>query len=72
MFENLETYLLKDDWETILDKDIKRIIVLGITEAARREIIPFLNLGAAFEKCEAGVFFVEMIKKILTTKIWWY
>jgi len=43
--------------------------VLGITEAARREIIPFLNLGAAFEKCEAGMFFVEMIKKILTTKI---
>ena len=29
---------------------------LSITGAARGEILPFLQLGAAFEKCEAGVF----------------
>ena len=28
-------------------------------------------MGAAFEQCEAGMFFVEMIKRIKTTKIRW-
>ncbi len=60
--QNLETYLLNNDWETILDKDVKRMIVSGIRGAARREIIPFLQLGAVFKQCEAGVFFEKMTR----------
>jgi len=59
MFEwckNLETFLLKEYWERIPEKDLKRMMVSSITGAARGEILPFLQLGAAFEKCEAGVF----------------
>ena len=44
------------------------MIVSSITGAARREIIPFLQLGAAFEQCEAGVFFVEMNKRFSQQK----
>ena len=54
--KNLETFLLKEYWDTIPEKDLKRIMVSSITEAARGEILPFLQLGAAFEKCEAEVF----------------
>ena len=36
--------------------------------AARREIILFLQLGAAFEKCEAGVFYVKMMKRFSQQK----
>ena len=71
MFEwckNLETHLLKDGWETIPDKDIKRMMVSCITGAARREIIPFFQMGVAFERCEAGVFFAEMMKRFLQQK----
>ena len=41
--ENLETYLQNDDGETIQDKNTKRMIVLCIMGAARREIIPFFS-----------------------------
>ena len=61
--ENLETHLFNDDWETIPNEYLKRMIVSSITGAARREIILLLQLGAAFEQCEAGVFFVEMNKR---------
>ena len=71
MFEwckNLETFLLKEYWERIPEKDIKRMMVSSITGAARGEILPFLKLGAAFEKCEAGVFWVEMMKRFSQQK----
>ena len=32
----METHLLNDGWETILDKDIRRMIVASITGAARK------------------------------------
>ena len=35
-----------------------------ITGAARREIILFTKMGVAFERCEAGVFFAEMMKRL--------
>ena len=41
--ENLETHLLNDDWKTISDENMERRIILCITGAARREIIPFFN-----------------------------
>jgi len=44
----LETHLLNYGWETILDKDIKKMILSGIMGAARREIVPFLVQGTAF------------------------
>jgi len=39
----LETYLLNDDWKTTPDENIKRMMILCIMGAARREIIPFFN-----------------------------
>jgi len=44
--ENWETQLLNDDWKTIPNKEINKMIISCITGAARREIIPFLQLGA--------------------------
>ena len=45
------------------------MIVSGITGAAKREIIQFLKLGAAFQQCEAGEFFVKMIKRFSQKEI---
>ena len=43
-------------------------MVSCITGAARREIILFSKMGVAFERCEAGVFFAEMMKRFLQQK----
>jgi len=49
-YENVETHLLSDDWETILDKVIKRMMVSCLIGATRKEIIPFFQMGVAFER----------------------
>ena len=64
MVRNMEIQLLNDNRETIPEKDLKRIMVSCIMGAARREIIPFLKLGVAFEKYEAWLFFEEMMKRL--------
>ena len=65
MFEwckNLETHLLNEDWETIQDKDLKWMIVSGVTEAARREIIPFVSTRSSISAIE------EMIRRFSQKK----
>jgi hypothetical protein len=42
-YENVETHLLNDDWETILDKVIKRMMVSCLIGATRKEIIHFFK-----------------------------
>ena len=36
--------------------------------AVRREIIAFFQMGVAIERCEAGVFFAEMVKRFSQQK----
>ena len=44
------------------------MLVSCITGAARREIIPFYQTGAALERYETGVFFTEMMKRFSQQK----
>ena len=44
------------------------MLVSCIKGAARREIIPFYQTGAAFERYETGVFFTEMMKRFSQQK----
>ena len=58
----METHLLNEDWETIQDKDLKWMIVSGVTEAARREIIPFVSTRSSISAIE------EMIRRFSQKK----
>jgi len=54
--KNLEPRLLNSKWETIQNKDVKRMLLSCITGTARREVVPFYQTGVAFERYETGVF----------------
>ena len=66
--KDLEHHLFKHKWEKIPNKSVKRMLWYCITGLTRKEIGPFYPEGLAFKECEAGVFFRELLKKVLEGK----
>ena len=63
--KDLEHHLFKHKWEKIPNESVKRMLWYCITGLTRKEIYPE---GLAFKECEAGVFFRELLKKVLEEK----